>query len=120
MANVNMGTASGVVGLGYAEVPSHGDPFDGPNFKNRDGALGNIQFTFTKDLSRADIDQDIGNVAAKNPFSALVGAVVHTGEVIQNKVSGTLTNQDTIRKLLISNPSVQTLTPSPDPKFNRK
>jgi hypothetical protein len=45
---------------------------------------------------------------------------VHAGEVVENKVFGTTTSQDTVRKLLTHNPKVQTVTSSPDPKWNRK
>jgi hypothetical protein len=94
--------------------------FDAISFKDTGVMLGNIQFSFGQGGTRADIDHDIGNIAASDPFKKIVGALVHAEEVVQNSVFKTKTSQDIIRKLLINNPNVQTVTPSPDPKFNRQ
>jgi len=97
----------------------HGD-FNASSFKNTGVMLGNIQFSFDSSGRRVDIDHDIGNIAASNSFKKLIGALVHAEEVVQNKILNTRTNQDTIRKFLLNNPSVHTITPSPDSNFNRK
>jgi hypothetical protein len=94
--------------------------FDAISFKDTGVMLGNVQFSFGAGGTRVDIDHDIGNIAASNPFKRIVGALVHAGEVVQNKMFNTRTSQDTIRKLMLNNPNVQTITPSPDPKFNRQ
>ena len=89
------------------------------SYKDTGVMLGNIQLGFNRSLTGVEIDLDIGNVAARNPFKLFIGAAVHGFEVFSNKAFGTRTNQDTIRRLLIGRPSIQTLTPSPDPGFNR-
>ncbi len=96
----------------------HGN-YDAISFKDTGVMLGNIQFSFNASRTGADIDIDIGNIAATNQFARIIGSIIHAEEVIQNKLLNTTTNQDTVRKLLINNPKVQTITPSPDPKWNR-
>lgn len=102
---------------GFTTVPGH-EGFNAISFKETGVTFGNIQLSFNESRRAADIDIDIGNIAAKNPFKKLVGAIVHGAEVLQNKITDTKTNQDTIRKILIQNPKVA-ITPSPDPKFNK-
>jgi RHS repeat-associated protein len=85
------------------------------SFKDWDVTFGNVQFSFNKGKTGADIDMDIGNMT-----NGLIGAVTHIGEYLQNKIFGTTTNQDKIRKLLIHNPKVETITPSPVSKWNRQ
>jgi RHS repeat-associated protein len=85
----------------------HND-YNALSFKDWNVTFGNVQFSFNQARTGADIDIEIGNVT-----NGLFGAIVHAGEVIQNSVFGTKTNQDTVRRLLISNPNVQTITPSP-------
>jgi len=115
-ANVSSSLFSSLQSSGNFEmVPAHGAPYNGTSFKDNDRMLGNIQFTFNRSKTGTDIDIDIGNI--KN---GLAGALIHSGEVLQNKITGSLTNQDTIRKLLVRDPKVQTITPSTDPKWNRK
>jgi len=122
-ANVSPSLATGLQNSsGFTAVNAglHGD-YNALSFKDTGVMLGNIQFSFNGgNHTRADIDIDIGNIAAKNPFAKIVGALVHAEEVVQNSVFGTKTNQDTVRNLLINNPKVQTITPSPDSKWNRK
>ena len=122
-ANVSSSLATGLQNSsGFTAVSAglHGD-YNSLSFKDTGVMLGNIQFSFNGgNHTGADIDIDIGNIAAKNPFAKMVGALVHAEEVVQNSVFGTKTNQDTVRNLLINNPKVQTITPSPDPKWNRK
>jgi RHS repeat-associated protein len=76
------------------------------SFKSKE-AEGSIQFSFNKARTVADIDHDL-----KNTFFA------HLLEATRNTVTGTKTDQDQVRRLLIANPKVG-ITPSPDPKFNR-
>jgi RHS repeat-associated protein len=101
-----------------ASAGLHGD-FNGISFKDTGVTFGNIQFSFNQARTVADIDIDIGNIKARNPFARILGGIVHTEEVVQNGVFGTKTNQDTVRRLLIHNPKIQTITPSKDPRFNR-
>jgi RHS repeat-associated protein len=121
-ANVESSLEGIVSRLDYSRVPAHKDPFNGPSFKSGDAALGNIQFTFTRDGSRADIDIDIGNIAAKRLEDRIVGTIVHTGEVMWNEVLtfGTAkTDQNIVRRVLLANPRIG-ITPSVDAKWNRK
>ncbi|MGD0500206.1 MAG: RHS repeat-associated core domain-containing protein [Bryobacteraceae bacterium] len=116
-ANVSSSLLSDIKASGQFTTVSagmHGD-YNAISFKDWDVPLGNIQFSFARSGTAADIDIDIGNIT-----NGLFGAIVHAGEVVENKVFGTTTSQDTVRKLLIHNPKVQTVTPSPDPKWNRK
>lgn len=94
-------------------------PFNAISFKDTGVTFGNIQFSFNQARTGADIDIDIGNVAAKNFLGRIIGGAVHAEEVVQNGLFNTRTNQDIVRRILINNPKVQTITPSPDPKFNR-
>lgn len=114
-ANVSGSLEGAIKGAGnFASAPGHG-PFSS-SYKSTDGPLGNIQFSFQG--THADIDIDIGNMKAKG-MGAIVGGIVHTGEVIQNGLFGTTTNQDVVRKILLANPKVG-ITPSTDARFNRK
>jgi hypothetical protein len=79
--------------------------FDAISFKSKD-ARGNIQFSFSQSRTGADIDHD------------LFQGFRHAFEVLHNKTTGTKTDQDEVRRLLIARPEVG-ITPSPDPKFNR-
>ncbi|MCZ2154451.1 MAG: hypothetical protein LC114_11225 [Bryobacterales bacterium] len=81
---------------GFASVPGHG-PFSN-SFKSTDGPLGNIQISFQG--TYADIDIDIGNLKASNPGAAILGGIVHAGEVLQNSIFRTTTNQDVVRRIL--------------------
>ena len=76
------------------------------SFKSREKE-GSIQFSFNAGRTVADIDHDL-----KNTFFG------HLAEARENTVTGTKTDQDLVRRLLIANPKVG-ITPSPDPKFNR-
>ncbi|WP_155121239.1 hypothetical protein [Bryobacter aggregatus] len=115
-AQVSGGLESGIkAGGGFASAAGHG-PFSS-SYKSPDGPFGNIQLSFQGQY--ADIDIDIGNLKARNPAAALIGGVVHTGEVVWNLISGTTTDQNIVRKILIADPKVG-ITPSPDGKFNRK
>jgi len=67
-------------------------------------------------LDGADIDIDIGNMKSGD----VAGPVVHAVEVGINKIFDKRTNQDRVRRLLLADPKVQTITPSPDAKFNRR
>ena len=78
--------------------------------------FGNIQLSFDKARAGADLDIDIGNVKSGD----IAGPVVHGVEVLINKIFNRETNQDRVRRILINNPKIQTLTPSTDPKFNRR
>ena len=100
---------------GFASAPGHGHFSSG--YKSTDGPLGNIQISFQG--TYADVDIDIGNIKASNPLAAIVGGIVHAGEVLQNSIFRTTTNQDVVRKILIANPKVG-ITPGPDSQFNRK
>lgn len=66
----------------------------------------------------ADIDIDIGNMKAKG-MGAILGGIMHTGELIQNGLFGTTANQDVVRKILLADPTVG-IAPSTDTRFNRK
>lgn len=90
-------------------------PYNAVSYKNRADVQGNIQFSFNESRRGADIDIDLGNMASKKPL----GPLIHIGEVLQNKITNTTTSQDAVRKILMANPSVM-ITPSPDPKWNRK
>ncbi len=89
--------------------------YNASSFKDWGVTLGNVQFSFNKARSGTDIDIDIGNIT-----NGLAGAAAHGVEVFVNKVFGTTTSQDVVRKLLIHNPNVQTITPSPVSKWNRQ
>ena len=86
--------------------------FDFASFKSND-VKGNIQFSFAPPSTAggrpgaADIDHDIYNDWR------------HAFEVMRNHATGTKTNQDTIRQILLKRPEVG-ITPSTDPKWNRK
>ncbi len=67
------------------------------------------------DFRYHSIDIDLGNWASPNP----IGKLIHIGEVLQHKITGTTTSQDAVRKILMANPTVM-ITPSPDPKWNRR
>ncbi len=103
---------------GFKTVPGH-EGYNHVSYKDTGVMFGNIQLSFDKHLTGVDIDMDIGNIAARNPFKWFIGAVTHAGEYISNKVFNTSTNQNHIRRLLMGRPSIQTLTPSRDPRFNR-
>lgn len=91
------------------------------SYKSKKGVVdpGNLQLSFAEDGS-FDADHDL----YKNPVLHLFGEVVpnHFSAAI-NKVFGTKlperTNQDRVRQMLMANPEIG-ITPSPDPKFNRK
>jgi RHS repeat-associated protein len=91
-------------------------PFDAISYKSNDTTLGNVQISLNASKAGADIDMDIGNIKSGD----VAGPVVHTVEVMIHKLFGVQTNQDTIRRILLADPKVQTITPSPDPKFNRR
>ena len=76
------------------------------SFKSRD-SRGNIQFSFNKGRTVADIDHD------------LCSGLCHALEAAQNHVMNRHTDQNEVRQILIRMPRVG-ITPSPDPKFNRK
>lgn len=104
----------------FKTVPA-GDhkPFNAVSYKDTGPTFGNVQFSLNKDWNGADIDMDIGNIVSGD----LAGPVVHGFEVLYNKTIGKLfdrkTNQNTVRRILLADPSVQTITPSPDAKYNR-
>jgi hypothetical protein len=69
---------------------------------------GNIQFSFNASHTGVDIDHDLYQPGVKHFLF----------EVTPNALTGGLTNQDAVRKMLIKNPKIG-LTPSPDSKWNR-
>ena len=75
------------------------------SFKS-DDAKGNIQFSFDKSRTVADIDHD------------LCKGLCHVFEAARNHATNSRTDQDEVRRILVANPKVG-ITPSPDPKFNR-
>ena len=100
----------------YMSVRGHGGDFNGNSYKNIEGVLGNIQFSFSPDRTRADIDLDIGNAA-----NGLLGAAIHAGEFLWNDIitfGRAQTNQDVMRRILIHNPKIM-ITPSTAPAWNR-
>lgn len=120
VANVGDSLAGTLQGSSqFKTVPGH-EGFDAVSFKDTGVTFGNVQLSFNQSRTSAEIDIDIGNIAAKNPFGAILGAIVHTAEVVQNKLFETKTNQDTVRNILVSQPRIATITPSRDPKFNRR
>ena len=112
-ANVTASLATGLQGSSDFTSVGAGlhNEYNASSFKDWNMPFGNIQFSFNKAGTGADIDIDIGNVT-----NGLLGGAVHAWEVFQNSVFGTKTNQDTVRRLLMNNPKVQTITPSPVPK----
>lgn len=101
----------------FSPVSARGhEPFDAVSYKNNDTTFGNIQLSFNKTLDGADIDIDIGNTKSGD----IAGPVVHFFEVAINKIFVRKTNQNRVRRLLLSDPKVQTITPSPDAKYNRR
>ena len=76
------------------------------SFKSRD-AQGNIQFSFNAARTVADVDHDLCQGAC------------HVGEATINTLFFQKTDQNKVRELLIRMPGVG-ITPSTDPKFNRK
>ncbi|MDR1727447.1 MAG: hypothetical protein LBT74_05910, partial [Acidobacteriota bacterium] len=120
-ANVDSSLIETLKGTGnFTSVSAnwHGD-FNFSSFKSTDSMFGNIQLSFDSSCRRVDIDHDIGNIVVDNPFKKIIGAVVHAEEVIMNKMFNTRTDQDLIRMILINNPNIQTITPSPERKYNR-
>ncbi len=116
-ANVSQGLAGALAGSSAFASVSAGDhaPYNAASYKNVADVRGNIQFSFNESRRGADIDIDLGNMSSRNPM----GPLIHIGEVLQNKITNTTTSQDAVRKILMANPSVM-ITPSPDPKWNRK
>ena len=88
-------TVSGSLHPGYDEV----------SYKSKENVL-NVQFSFGQGGKAADIDQD------------LYQDIRHWGEVIANHVTGSTTNQDSVRKMMMARPDIA-ITPSTDPKWNR-
>jgi RHS repeat-associated protein len=84
-------------------------PYNAVSYKNTGDVRGNIQISFDKGRTGADVDIDLGNWASPNPL----GKLIHIGEVLQNKITGTHTNQDKVREILMRNPAVA-ITPSTD------
>ena len=113
-ANVSESIFSSISGSkGFQEVSGSLHPgFDFKSFKSRDNA-GNIQFSFGPPgtaggrPTTVDIDHD------------LYQDWRHAFEVIQNHATGGKTSQDAVRELLLRRPEVG-ITPSTDPKWNRK
>ena len=112
-ANVSSGVFDTVsTSKGFQAVSGALHPgFDFKSFKSRENE-GNIQFSFGPPRANgrpgmADIDHD------------LYQDWRHAFEVIQNHATGGTTNQDSIRQLLLRRPEIG-ITPSTDPKFNRK
>lgn len=91
-------------------------PYDAESYKSNDTTFGNVQLLFNETRDGADLDIDIGNAKSGD----IAGPVVHGVEVLINKIFNRETNQDRVRRILINNPKIQTLTPSTDPKFNRR
>jgi len=100
----------------FAKVPAgmHA-PFNDVSFKDTGVLFGNIQFSLNRARTGSDIDIDIANYA-----NGLLGMILHGGEVLENKLFNTETNQDTVRRILLRDPKIQTITPSRDPRFNRQ
>ena len=83
-------------------------PFNDLSYKSNDYPQGNIQFSFNKDRTGVDIDHDLFAPGARHVLE----------EVFVNYLTGSKTDQDAVRKMLLQNPKIG-ITPSPDPKFNR-
>jgi hypothetical protein len=79
------------------------------SFKSNDYPQGNIQFSFNGAHTGVDVDHDLHMPGLSHLF----------GEVMVNHMTGGLTNQDSVRQMLMKNPNIG-LTPSPDPNWNRK
>ena len=77
--------------------------------KSNDYPQGNIQFSFNGAHTGVDVDHDLHMPGLSHLF----------GEVMVNHMTGGLTNQDSVRQMLVKNPKIG-LTPSPDPNWNRK
>ena len=81
---------------------------------------GNLQISFATDGS-FDVDHDL----FKNPILHFLGEVIpnHTAKGINEffgvKLLPETTNQDSVRRMLLANPNIG-ITPSTDPKFNRR
>ena len=83
--------------------------FSALSFKFTDYPQGNIQFSFNGSSTGVDIDHDLYAPGVAHLF----------GEVFVNHATGGLTNQYSVRQMLMKNPKIG-LTPSPDPKWNRQ
>jgi RHS repeat-associated protein len=79
--------------------------YDESSYKSKENEL-NVQFSFGPGAKVADIDQD------------LYQDWRHGWEVISNHATGTTTNQDTVRKMMIARPEIG-ITPSTDQNWNR-
>jgi hypothetical protein len=117
-ANVS-GTLAGKLqnSSGFTAVnvnPSDHPGFSDVSFKDTGVFRGNIQLSFNGARTQADIDIDLFNHT-----NGLAGLIAHGIEVAGNKLFDTSTNQDTVRSFLLSNPRIQTITPSPQRRFNR-
>jgi hypothetical protein len=93
--------------FGEASAGLHA-PFNDLSYKSNDYPQGNIQFSFNKDRTGVDVDHDLFVPGLRHFFE----------EVVVNSVTGSKTDQDAVRRMLIQNPKIG-ITPSPDPKFNR-
>ena len=115
-ANVNAGLSGALDASSQFSHVSAGDhaSYNNTSFKNQDGVLGNIQFSFDASHRGADIDIDIGNMS-----NGLLGGMIHTGEVLYNKITKTTTNQDIIRNILMRDPKIM-ITPSTNSGWNRR
>ncbi len=101
------------------------EQFGQGNLRSTGRRIGGLEVSFDAQpgLDTAKIDIDIGNPTRP------AGAIVHAGELIRNDVFGSVleffggqraaTSQDTVRRILMNDPKVM-ITPSRDPKFNRK
>ena len=112
-ANVGTGLADELsrdARFGTASAGMHaGGGFSALSFKSTDYPQGNIQFSFNESHAGVDIDHDLYAPGLAHLF----------GEVLVNHATGGLTNQDSVRQMLMKNPKIG-LTPSPDPKWNRR
>ena len=107
-ANVNTSLAENVAKdsrFGEVDFIKSQHPGTDISYKS-DDAKGNIQFSFDRSRTVADIDHD------------LCKGICHIFEAAGNHLTGSFTNQDEVRRILIANPKVG-ITPSTDPKFDR-
>lgn len=65
----------------FSRAPGHGEHFP-TSFKQNNTTSGGGQFCFSPDGKQVEFDIDMYNIAAKNPFKKIIGAIGHTAEVV--------------------------------------
>lgn len=65
----------------FSSAPGHGEQFP-TSFKQNDVKSGGGQFCFSPSATAVEFDIDMYNIAARNPFKKIVGAIGHAGEVL--------------------------------------